>query len=89
MKQSEGAEYMAELAKCERKIAHLHAELANATARRSELYLALAGDRPVDLRTGRAIATRHVPNIPEPSDVDRARARQVLKQRGIRRKTET
>ena len=72
---------MAKLANTARRRAELTAELAQVEAQQAGVFDELAEGTTVDLRTGRRHPRKHVPQFPEPSELDRARARAALRSR--------
>ena len=72
---------MAKLANTARRRAELTAELAQVEAQQAVVFDELAEGTTVDLRTGRRHPRKHVPQFPEPSELDRARARAALRSR--------
>ena len=72
---------MAKLANTARRRAELTAELAQVEAQQAGVFDELAEGTTVDLRTGRRQPRKHVPQLPEPSELDRAKARAALRPR--------
>lgn len=81
-----GKSRLVRLARCDERIAELQAQLAQEHATRAAVAREIAGDEPIDIATGNRLPARHEPTIPEPSEVDRARARKVLQLNRTKRK---
>jgi hypothetical protein len=84
---------MAKMARIDERLAELAMgfaqELARALADRAAVAREIAGDEPIDLGTGCKVPTRKEPVIPEPTEIDRARARKALQSNRIARKVRT
>lgn len=76
---------MAKLARISERRAELNAELAQLEAERAKIERSLA-DGEVDPRTLRRAPRAAAPVLPQVSEVDRARARQALRESALRRR---
>jgi len=83
---SEGEKLVsAEFARIDCDIAELAARRAELGAKRAAVWQELAEGETIDIRVLRRWRVPHMPNIPEPSEADRARARQYLREAEIKR----
>jgi len=85
MRQADGKLCMARLARIDHDLAELDAQRAELGAKRAAIWAELAEGETVDLRTLRRPKTPHVPTLPEPTEIDRARARAYLRQSDLDR----
>jgi hypothetical protein len=76
---------MARLARIDGRLAELSAEQANLLAERARVFDEL-GRGEVSLPALRKEARRREPTIPEPTELDRARAQKILATNGLRRR---
>ena len=95
MKQADGKYLMAKLARIDHDVAELDGQMAETASRRAQLgvqraavWAELAEGEVVDLRTLQKPKTPHRPTIAPPSEVDRARARALLRDGDLRRRNQ-
>lgn len=86
MTRAEGKLLLAERARVQRRVAELFSQLAHETAKLAEIEQAMASGAPADPGTGRKLHAPPEPEIPPPSELDRARARKALNSNRIARK---
>jgi hypothetical protein len=80
---------MGKLAGIGRQLAELDARRAELVAAQADIFEALAEGQTIDPRTLRKSKARHQPVLGPVSDLDRARARSVLRDTDIRRRLGT
>jgi len=86
MKIEAGKLLMARLARITHELAECDARRAELGAQQAAVWSEMAQGETVDLRTLRKARAPHMPEIPEPSEFDRARARIALRDHALRKK---
>lgn len=86
MRLEDGKILMAKLARIDHDVAELDAKRAELGAQRAAVWAELAEGAEIDLRTLRKARAPHRPEIPEPNDIDRARARIALRDHELRKR---
>lgn len=86
MRKESGKIQMSKLALIEQEIAELDARRAELSAKKAGIYAELADGASIDHRTLQRPKTPHRPKLGPVSELDRARARSILRETDIRRR---